>query len=381
MVTTSTQHLVRVPGSLAPVLALVLGLLLPLEEVHAQQSGLRTVSATATLTVLSGTVQRLPVGDRRPQAVTGDIILNTGDRVLTGPKSTALITFLDGSTVTVQPESDVEVKKADLGGGRLSNIIIRINFGTVWARVSRLLDPSSSFSLESNTAVATAHEGLIGGKTNTNDSFECWTRAGVMKVADEPGQRYVTLMPGEKTTVQPSQYAFRFGFRIDPDPVPTPFSVNQSALKVTASDGVLPLIAMEDKTRVAGFVAPGVEVNQVFGSFTGASADGARVVEVPAGDQGPFRLILEGVKDGPFTATVTGLYNGERVYQQELSGTIRKGERLGTEITQQLDGELASHPKMARILSGKAAPLSPLPGPLPGSILLSTRELGALGAN
>jgi hypothetical protein len=36
---------------------------------------------------------------------------------------------------------------------------------------------------------------------------------------------------------------------------------------------------------------------------------------------------------------------------------------------------------MARIVSGKAAPLNPLPGPLPGAILLSTRELGALGAN
>lgn len=361
--------------------ALILGLLFPPTQALAQQAGPRTVSATATLSVLAGTVQRVPAGERRPQAVTGDITLNTGDRVLTEPKSTALITFLDGSTVTVQPESDVEVKKAEMSGGKFSHIIVRINFGTVWARVVRLLDPSSSFSLESNTAVATAHEGLIGGKVNMNDSFECWTRAGVMKVADEPGQRYVTLMPGEKTTVQPSQYAFRFGFRLDPDPVATPFSVNQSALKVAASENVLPLIEMEDKARVAGFVTPGVEVNQVFGSFTGASTDGARVVEVPAGAQGPFRLILEGVKDGPFTVTVTGLYNGEPVYRQELAGTIKKGERLSTEIIQQLDRDLASHPKMARIVSGKAAPLNPLTGPLPGSILLSTRELGTLGVN
>jgi hypothetical protein len=361
--------------------ALILGLLLQPPQTLAQQAGPRTVSATATLSVLAGTVHRVPVGSRQPQAVTGDITLNTGDRVLTDPKSTALITFLDGSTVTVQPESDVEVKKVELSGGKFSNIIVRINFGTVWARVVRLLDPSSSFSLESNTAVATAHEGLIGGKVNMNDSFECWTRAGVMKVADEPGQRYVTLMPGEKTTVQPSLFAFRFGFRLDPDPVPTPFSVNQSALKVTASDGVFPLIEMEDKTRVAGFVTPGVEVNQVFGSFTGASADGARIVEVPAGVRGPFRLILDGAKDGPFKVTVTGLYNGEPVYRQELAGTIRKGERFSTEIIQQLDQELASHPKMARIVSGKAAPLNPLTGPLPGSILLSTREMVAPGGN
>ena len=61
--------------------------------------------------------------------------LRIGNWVLTGAKATALVTFLDESTLTMQPDSDVEVKRADVteGGSRIS---VKNNLGTVWARGS-----------------------------------------------------------------------------------------------------------------------------------------------------------------------------------------------------------------------------------------------------
>src|SRR5712692_10184597 len=87
-------------------LAAVLGAILVTGPIHAQPRGPGRVSATATLTVLAGTVDRVPAGQKDPQPASSGASLAVGDRVLTKPGATALITFLDGSTVTVQPDSD-----------------------------------------------------------------------------------------------------------------------------------------------------------------------------------------------------------------------------------------------------------------------------------
>ena len=372
MNTTSRRMTIRA-ASVALTVTALLGVVLS-QEAGAQTEKPRLAQATATLSILAGPVQHIPAGSNQKQAAADGMNLNAGDRVVTGPKAMALITFLDGSTLTVQPESDITVTKADIADGKPSAVKIRINLGTVWARVVKLADSRSSFSLESNTAVASVDAGLIGGKINAKGSFECWTRAGVVTVTDEEGQRYLTMVPGEKTVVQPGAFNARFGFRLDPDPVPEPFAVNQSVLTITTSPNVLPLVQLAEMGQSAGFVAPGIEINQVFGSFTGRTSEENPIVEVPAGVTGPFTLILEGIADGPFTATVSGFYNGVPVYNQKLAGKITKGERLTTEITQQLEPELKDHPKMATVAGGKAAPLRPMTEPLPKSIVLSPME-------
>ena len=350
-------------------LALIIGLSLPIQGVSARRDEPGIASANATLSILVGTVQRIPDGASEPEPAADGMNLAVGDRVLTGPDSRALVTFLDGSTVTVEPESDVAITMADVGGGdKGSNIRVQINAGTVWARVVRLLDPGSSFSLDSNTATASVHSGVIGGRQNPDGSFLSWTRAGELTVRGKQGQPMLTLQPGQATTVEPGQ-----------TPAPRVFSEHQSTLKVTASAGLLPLVQMPDGVRVAGFVSPGIEVNQVFGSETTLDPAGGRVVEVPAGQSGPFTLVFEGQRDGAFTLRVAGFFQGREVYQRELSVEVRKGERLATQVSQTVDPSTASDPRTARVLGGDIAPLLPLNGPLPGKTLLSPSELQAAG--
>ena len=326
------------------------------------------VFATATLSVLGGTAQHVADGSAQAQPARDGMDLAIGDRVLTGPKSTAVITFLDGSTVTMQADSDVQVKNADFTPKK-STISVKINLGVVWARVVKLADPKSSLSLESNTATATVHDGLIGGDMNP-DRFMCWTMAGPVTVTDPQGQVLVVLLPGEKTRVQPNGKS---------QPAPAAFSANQSTLRVTASAGVLPLVVMDDGARVAGFVAPTIEVNHVFGSLTQANEDGTHMVQVPAGAPGPFTVVVEGVREGAFTLTLVGSFKGKKVYEQELSGSIKKGERMKTAVTQQLDPATAAERTTARLQGGNAAPLETHTGPLPGKVRLSPMELQAVG--
>src|SRR5262245_49038831 len=86
------------------------------------QSQTVPASTAATLTVLSGRVDHAHAGASQAVTATSGTDLAVGDRVVTGPKGRALITFLDGSTVSVEPASDVTVRQAEMEGRNASRV-------------------------------------------------------------------------------------------------------------------------------------------------------------------------------------------------------------------------------------------------------------------
>jgi hypothetical protein len=347
------------PRLVVPILVLALGLA---SAAAAPAASLPTVTTTATLSVLVPPVDHVPAGTAVRRPAKDGMNLGEGDRVVTGHGGTALITFLDGSTVTVEPGSDVGVRHADAGGRDGASIRLLIHAGKVWARIASLLGRRSSISLESSEYAATAHDGLIGAERRHDGGFVCWTRAGELALARVDGTPLARVAPGHRATVVGTGTAAAV----------EPFSVHASTLRVTASPGVRPLLLMPDGRRAAGFVAPGVEVNQVFGSLTSAAGD-ASVVEVPAGVRGPYTLVLEGAADGPFTVSITGQFRGDTVVRRELRGTIARDGRLVTRIEPYLDDE-NNDPRAARLFHLRTAALSAWTAPLPAHVLLSPLE-------
>ena len=290
--------------------------------------------ATATLSVLAPPVERVAAGPSGTSAGVDGMNLAEGDRIKTGAGGLALITFLDGSTVTVLSGAEVTVRQAGADRGK-GGIRMLIHAGRVWAHVVQAAGRRSSpLSLESNEYTATAHDGLIGAERSGN-GFVCWTRRGELRLTDRSGQTDVVLMPGRRARAI-------FGSPV----VPEPFVASASVLEVRTSGPVLPLLRMPDGRVAAGFLAGEVEVNQVFGSLTERQGGDRWLVEVPAGYQGPFTLILTGAGTGSFVAKVVARYGGLAVYRQEMKGDVRQGERLFTRITHDLSGK---DPQTARV--------------------------------
>jgi hypothetical protein len=348
------------------VLAVVGSTLSPMAASAVQADEPVVASTTATLTILSGLVQRVAAGTSQMQLASDGANLQAGDRILTGPSDRALVTFLDGSTVTVEPDTDIVVQQADVGGTDVgSTINIRINLGTVWARVVRLADAGSNFSLSSSTATAVVHEGLPGAQKQADGTFTCWTFDGEMMLTGANQSNFV-LQPRQTTTLRPAS----------PAPASQPVHFSASTLRVTTSGGVLPLLEMPDGTRVAGFVNPGIEVNQVFGSFTDASDDETYTIEVPGGEIGPFTLMFEGQRDDAFSVHIAGLADGNQVYAETLFGTITPGERMVSVITQRLqEAPSANNSRTAIVRGGTASTPEKLDGAPPGRVVLSPTEL------
>jgi len=181
------------------LLAAALLALLPLAGA-AQPKGPRTLGGGATLNVLQSKVERVTAAGEKSRATDG-MTVNAGDRIVTNGSGTALLTFLDGSTATVQSSSDIVVRRL-AGGGERTGLLI--NAGTVWARVARLATPGARFSLESNTATAAVHDGVIGAQASKGN-FQCWTQRGELTVTDPGGRTLITLQPGQMTRVGAGQ--------------------------------------------------------------------------------------------------------------------------------------------------------------------------------
>ncbi len=308
----------------------------------------------ATLSVLGGQVERIAAGAGGYEVGVTGMNLVEGDRVRTGVGGVALITFLNGTTVTVLPDSDVAVRSgaADRATGTMR---LFIHAGRVWARVVQVATVRSVLTLESNDYSATARDGLIGAE-RAPEGFVCWTRRGSMTIANGPGQSEAVLMAGQRAWA-------RRGWPITPEP----FVAGASTLTVESTGPVVPLLRLPDGRVSAGFLSEEVEVNQVFGSLTSSRGRQRWVVEVPAGAPGAYPLVLTGVGAGPFAVQVSARYLGFRVFRETLTGEARHGERLVTRIATRVTG---GDPRTARIHSGSLEALRAWDGDGPAAVLL-----------
>jgi hypothetical protein len=312
------------------------------------------VDVAATLSVLSEPVDRIPAATGVAEAGVSGMNLAEGDRVRAGDGGVALITFLDGTTVTVLSRTDVTVKQAGAPGR--SGIRILIHAGRVWARIVEVAGSRSGLTLESNEYSATARDGLIGAEKSA-DGFVCWTRRGHLAMENRGGQAEALLMAGQWGWA-------RMGLPVKAEP----FLPSSSVLEVRTTGSVVPLVLMPGRRLAAGFLAADVEVNQVFGSLTEAGPAGRRLVEVPGGTAGDYTLVLTGVGEGPFTVRVVSRYAGFRTSRQEITGEARPGERVFTRITQRVKGD---DPRTARATETRIDRLQAWDGAEPATVVAS----------
>src|SRR3954470_13826308 len=111
-----------------------------------------TVAATLAILNTDITSQRGGAGDFNA-ALDGDLLSN-GDIVKSSTAGRAVLTFFDGSTVTVDTGSQVKVltlNHLDSGGIQL---VLEQTLGRTWASVQKLKTPDSKFEIKTPTSTA-----------------------------------------------------------------------------------------------------------------------------------------------------------------------------------------------------------------------------------
>jgi VCBS repeat-containing protein len=111
--------------------------------------------------------------------------LEPGDTIKTDPTSNAEITFFDGSSIELQAGTQIEIVSLDISPNTGSTTItLDQTIGTTISRVTKLLDPASSYEVETPTGVAAVRgssmlvQVIAGGITwVTNLEGEIWVTA------------------------------------------------------------------------------------------------------------------------------------------------------------------------------------------------------------
>jgi VCBS repeat-containing protein len=129
----------------------------------------------STLTVLSiseGDVSVMKAGTDDWTEAEVEMELEVGDTMKTGNNSSAEITFFDSSTMELEAGTEIEIVSLDLACDTgVSTVTLTQTMGTTISRVTKLLDPASSYEVETPTGVAAVRGSVmivtVGGDGTT----------------------------------------------------------------------------------------------------------------------------------------------------------------------------------------------------------------------
>jgi len=100
--------------------------------------------------------------------------IQEGDLIHTGGNGWANLVFVDDSSLTIGPETDVSISRLwiDPNNDASTSVEVAVVEGRLWAHVVRLLDDSSSFTLSSDRAQFTVDHNATFDLWVTDDSLE-----------------------------------------------------------------------------------------------------------------------------------------------------------------------------------------------------------------
>jgi VCBS repeat-containing protein len=142
-----------------------------------------TPSTLTILTITEGTVFVMKAGsDDWIEAEVG-MSLEEGDNIKTGDDSSAEITFFDGSTVELQPNTEIEIVSLDISADTDSTTItLEQIVGATINRVINIIDPESSYEVETLSGVAAVRGSVL---------VVCVTGNGTTWIANQKGNIWI----------------------------------------------------------------------------------------------------------------------------------------------------------------------------------------------
>jgi VCBS repeat-containing protein len=173
-------------------------------------------STVATLSEIEGDVSVMESGTESWTDGQIGMSLVVGDSVKTGNDSSAEITFLDGNTIELEANTEIEITSVDVStdtGG--TTVTITQTIGTVISRLTQLLDPASSYETVTTSGVtsvraypahpATTVVGVAGNGTTwiANQGGDVWMKGqDDIELLVTNGQRGL-VMPGHSPELMP----------------------------------------------------------------------------------------------------------------------------------------------------------------------------------
>lgn len=317
--------IVRVAATASLLVAVTTGAFFLANRLLRPSSSFLVVEET-TLVVLGRSTEVLHPDGTTTVAAT-DLTLHTSDRVRTGPDSYGAITHVDGSTTTLDPGSEVTLRRLDMGPSGVGSISIHVQRGAIWNRMERLVDTSTNFEVTTDAATIAARRATF--RVRVDQTGRTLVESMLDSVEVEGAVGMVTLEPGFQTIVDPGR---------EPSP-PTAAAAPRFALWVDVQGPVRPFLTDAQHRSIGFHPDADVYISQVTGatySMAGRVPEDYRRLDVPEPSE-TYRLLVKGQgQGGAYTVSVAALVEGKLVAGADglvqASGSIAGGGIQGIEL-------------------------------------------------
>lgn len=234
------------------------------------------LAATSTLTVLGGSVSvREGAGDFA--AAQDGQLVGPGMTVRTGPRSHAVLTYIDGSTVTIEPDSELAIEQLEVSAQGDLVAVASQAFGRTWHVVASKIGPTGRYEVRSPAATAAVRGTAFQFNVLRDGTLELETADGV--VAASGGGGTVDVRAGQLTSVAPNARP------APPAPAPAPQAVVRITLDQTTNG-----VAVDQRGRSVG-VQNGQALRYVPGSKV-ELVDGRLVLTIPTDEPGRISTVV-----------------------------------------------------------------------------------------
>lgn len=256
------------------------------------------LQAAAVLTVISGDVL-MRFGASSFSSAADGAILYVGSTVRTSSDARAVITLFEGSTVELEPASDITIEEAAMRGG--STIVqLAQSLGRSWHVVTHLTTADSRYEVRTPAATASvrgttfevAVEDGAAGPTTTVTTTE-----GRVATADAAGSSEVLVGADQTATVRANSA---------PEPLRSAAEANRVVTVSAVSESS---IVVDPLGR-----ANGMKNGKVIAQTPGARVrmeDGAIVITLPNVPEGVFSTTVGASAGAPVIVTTTVSDKGE----------------------------------------------------------------------
>ena len=196
----------------AVLMSFVLAMVIGVSGVIAPGGG-AALGASTTLTIIGGDVQVSRQGAPFESAADG-AILSPGDVIRTAADSRAVLTYFEGSTVSIEPSSELAIDEASAAPDGSTVVVMTQNLGRTWHVVTKLITGGSKYEVRTPAATAsvrgTAFEvGVVqqanGQTTTAIVTTEGAVAAAAPATAAEPEPEPVVVPAGFQTTARSSE--------------------------------------------------------------------------------------------------------------------------------------------------------------------------------
>ena len=260
-----------------------------------------TLASGATLSILSGSVEvQVPASQGLARGSDG-MTLDIGTRIKTAADSHALLTFFDGSTLKLEPGTDIEIQKLETGEAEAVTIVLKQWAGKTWSRVVKMADAGSHYEIDPPTASAIVRGTLFATEVEEDGATTVATTQGLVSVI---GQGEEVLPASRQTRVAAG--ASPSG----PEASPAP------AAEITITIDRAAVGSLTDPTGAStGSLPTGRAFNQIAGSQSESSADDTQVIRLPQLTSGEYTLAMRFVADGTVRFKIQGQSGGETAFR------------------------------------------------------------------